>query len=340
MALLSNFFDLFIESAPWLLLGLLVAGLVKAFISADTLARHLGDSDYKAVAKAAFFGAPLPLCSCGVIPAAIGLRRNGASKAATTSFLISTPETGIDSISLSYVLLGPFMAIIRPIAALTTAITAGLMVGKDDTPNDSSTSSTCSSCCSNNTQPTPKEPSSLVNRLLNGIRFTAIDLVNDITKWLLIGLVLAALIKTYVPTEFLVQWGDSAFTFVLMALIGVPMYICATASTPIAASLLISGVSPGAVLVFLLVGPATNIGTLGLVNKELGKRTLIIYLSSVVLVSFAFGYAANYIVNHYGLSVVSQAEHAQHIISAPIAYGCSAILALLMMNSFFKKKLA
>ncbi|MGB1808626.1 MAG: permease, partial [Porticoccaceae bacterium] len=133
MLLLENFAALFMESAPWLILGLTVAGIMKVLIPSQLLAEHLGGSGPGATVKAALFGAPLPLCSCGVIPAALGLRRSGASKAATTSFLISTPETGVDSISISYAMLGPFMAVIRPIAAISSAITAGLLVGRDQT---------------------------------------------------------------------------------------------------------------------------------------------------------------------------------------------------------------
>ncbi len=130
--LLKNFIDLFLDSAPWLLLGLILAGLLKVFVPMAWMQKQLGGHGFKTVVKAALLGAPLPLCSCGVIPAAVGLRRSGASKAATTSFLVSTPETGVDSVTVSYVLLGPFMAIVRPIAAITSAIVAGLLVGRDD----------------------------------------------------------------------------------------------------------------------------------------------------------------------------------------------------------------
>jgi uncharacterized membrane protein YraQ (UPF0718 family) len=306
--LLENFVALFMESAPWLILGLTVAGIMKVLVPSQLLAEHLGGSGPGATVKAALFGAPLPLCSCGVIPAALGLRRSGASKAATTSFLISTPETGVDSISISYAMLGPFMAIIRPIAAISSAITAGLLVGKDPdraqhrparamaipavTPRLSyNKSHNRNLAAAANRQ---KQPGFMA-QLAVGLRFTFIDLVKDISLWLVIGLGFAALIKTFVPAEFLVQWGHGWLAFVVMALVGVPMYICATASTPIAAGLLFSGVSPGATLVFMLVGPATNIATMALVKNELGRRTLVIYLASVVGVGFVFGYLTNYL---------------------------------------------
>ena len=332
MVLIENFIDLFVESAPWLMLGLFVAGIMKVFVPSQLMAKHLGEPGLMSTVKAALFGAPLPLCSCGVIPAAVGLRRSGASKAATTSFLISTPETGVDSISISYAMLGPFMAIIRPIAAITSAIVAGILVGKDDTPANATQASALNaeeegSCCASEVQPAEE---SLAEKLKSGLRFTFVDLVRDIALWLLIGLAFAALIKTYVPNEFLVQWGDGFLAFVVMALVGVPMYVCATASTPIAAGLLFSGVSPGAALVFMLVGPATNIATVALVKKELGRRALAAYLTSVVGVGFAFGYLTNYLVGLWDMDFLAQAEQAHSMVNTPLAYASSMLLAGLM----------
>jgi uncharacterized membrane protein YraQ (UPF0718 family) len=346
MLLINNFIALFMESAPWLMLGLTVAGIVKVLVPSQLMAEHLGQPGPMATVKAALFGAPLPLCSCGVIPAALGLRRSGASKAATTSFLISTPETGVDSISISYAMLGPFMAIIRPIAAITSAITAGLLVGKENSIPPSASQQPAETCCASKTpepepccsteQPAIKPPTT-ADKLIAGLRFTYIDLVRDIALWLVIGLGFAALIKTYVPSEFLLQWGDGLLAFVVMALVGVPMYICATASTPIAAGLLFSGVSPGATLVFMLVGPATNIATMGLVKTELGNRALLAYLSSVVGVSFAFGYLTNYLAKLWDMDFMAQAEHVHGMVNTPLAYGASVILAGLMVYGLVRR---
>jgi len=336
MLLIENFIALFVESAPWLILGLFVAGMMKAFVPSQLMAKHLGEPGLMSTVKAALFGAPLPLCSCGVIPAAVGLRRSGASKAATTSFLISTPETGVDSISISYAMLGPFMAIIRPIAAITSAITAGILVGKDEVKEvtQSAETATESSCCASKTQ----EPEqTLPEKIKAGLHFTFIDLIKDIALWLIIGLSFAALIKTYVPNEFLAQWGDGFMAFVVMAVIGVPMYICATASTPIAAGLLFSGVSPGATLVFMLVGPATNIATMGLVKTELGNRALLAYLSSVVGVGFAFGLLTNYLAKLWNMDFMAQAEHVHGMVNTPLAYGASVVLAGLMIYGMVGK---
>ncbi|PIE83397.1 MAG: hypothetical protein CSA09_00520 [Candidatus Contendobacter odensis] len=354
MVLLNNFVGLFVESAPWLALGLLISGIMKIFVTSHFLSHHLGKPGLVSTIKAALLGAPLPLCSCGVIPAAIGLRRSGASKAATTSFLISTPETGVDSVSISYAMLGPFMAIVRPIAAIASAIIAGILVGHDEEKQKTSCSqeklppdqdSCCSSestktvsvdsCCNTESCNTGKQH--VLQRIKDGLQFTFIDLLKDISLWLLIGFIFAALIRTFVPIEFLAQWGDSLLAFVVMALIGVPMYICATASTPIAAGLLFSGVSPGAVLIFLLVGPATNIATIGLVQRELGHRALAAYLGSVVSVAFIFGFFTNHAASIWEMDFLAQTEHVHNLVNPLLAYSSSILLAVLMCYALYKR---
>jgi uncharacterized membrane protein YraQ (UPF0718 family) len=348
MLFIHHFIELFVEAAPWLLMGFAVAGIMKVFVPSELLARHLGEPGLMATVKAALIGAPLPLCSCGVIPAALGLRRSGASKAATTSFLISTPETGVDSVTVSYAMLGPFMAVIRPIAAISTAITAGLLVGKDtDEPISSAPiGSRCaskqltpvSSCCSKTTTKIPPSVS-LLKRLKTSFQFTFIDLLKDISLWLMIGLAIAALVKAYVPTESLTQWGDGFMAFLVMALIGVPMYICALASTPIAAGLLFAGVSPGATLVFMLVGPATNIATIGLVKRELGNRALAAYLGSVVGVGFAFGYLTNYLAARWNIDFVAQTQEAHAMLNSSVAIALAILLAGLIIYALGSKYL-
>ncbi|MCH1930809.1 permease [Shewanella sp. A25] len=512
--LLKNFIDLFLDSAPWLLLGLILAGLLKVFVPMAWMQKQLGGHGFKTVVKAALLGAPLPLCSCGVIPAAVGLRRSGASKAATTSFLVSTPETGVDSVTVSYVLLGPFMAIVRPIAAVTSAIVAGLLVGRDDDDgkpaiasdaakttaatssccapkaNDDAnkaasaneaigtdtTSSCCSSskaapsvkpvssCCSssenkakvkvedkveakpafkmmpmqssslmaanatagtvamgsavigskigssmgsikaisptvsNAAQVEKVKPSasccsseakadqaaapivvvkkgaccgsepaiksaqsvsaqaegasccastkdtatelkseSVLTRIGVGLKYAATDLVRDTTLWLLVGLFFAALVQTYVPADFLAKWGDGIGAMLVMVLISIPMYICATASTPIAAGLLLAGVSPGAVLVFMMAGPATNIATLGVVSNELGKRALFGYLSGVLGVALVAGLVVNYLVDSFGFVVMPQIGHEHQMLPSWLVATSGIVLAALMARVLWQK---
>ncbi|MBE0350530.1 SO_0444 family Cu/Zn efflux transporter [Pseudoalteromonas lipolytica] len=387
MDLLNNFWQLFLLSAPWLMLGLLIAGLLNVYLPANFLNRHLGKEGLWTTIKAAFIGAPMPLCSCGVIPAAIGLRRAGASKSATTAFLVSTPETGVDSVSVSYVLLGPFMAIIRPIAAVCSAIAAGVLVGKDHEIHsqhkhqaataDDNSAGCCSSntaaevkkepsCCSSNTSAEVKKESSgfstedsasikadrccksekpslsiesRVAKFKRAIRFSCNKLLEDTMVWLVIGLFFAALVQTYVPESYLSQWGSGIFAMLVVILISIPMYICATASTPIAAGLLLSGVSPGAVLVFMLAGPATNIATLGVVGKELGKRAVFAYLTGVIGMALLFGFLTDYLVDEFGFVVAPMMGTEHEVLPHWLSLASGIILAILMLRLVFKMAL-
>ncbi len=389
--LADNFVALFVESAPWLLLGLLVAGLMHELVPVDILKKHMGANNFASVSKAAIIGAPLPLCSCGVIPAAIGLRRSGASKSSTISFLVSTPETGVDSVSVSYALLGPVFAVVRPIAAIISAMVAGIMVmlfGKETEDNhanpshssggdakhtccassstksastksasDSSVSScsepkqikpsSCSSsetessmancdgateieetsCCASTSSKIQKENKhSWFQKTVTIMQFSSGKLLRDITFWLMLGLVMAAAIQTFVPSNFLTQWGDGFIAMLVMALIGVPMYICATASTPLALGFLAAGLSPGAILVFMMAGPATNIATMGMIAKEMGTRTLVLYLTSVITTSILFGYGLNTLFAIAEFSLPNAQMHAHEHSSLQWLYLASAVL--------------
>lgn len=365
----QNFLALFMESAPWLLLGLLVAGVMHELVPVSFLEKHMGSTSFGSISKAAIIGAPLPLCSCGVIPAALGLRRSGASKASTVSFLVSTPETGVDSVSVSYALLGPLFAIVRPIAAITSAIYAGVMVrffAEAEEAQRRQPDMTQSSCCGSKQVPKPEPqiqantsccssekahvhdhestdkplPESSPSKIKSVLSYASGKLLEDIVVWLLIGLALAAAIKTWVPTDFLTQWGDGVVAMLVMALIGIPMYICATASTPLAVGFLAAGLSPGAVLVFLMAGPATNVSTMGMIKQEMGARTLALYLFSVISASLSFGYALNYLVSSFSLSsMIKTASHVhEHGAGVQIIYGlCAILLAGLMVRLGVKK---
>lgn len=359
MDLLNNFWQLFLLSAPWLMLGLLIAGLLNVYLPANFLNKHLGKEGFWTTVKAALIGAPMPLCSCGVIPAAIGLRRAGASKSATTAFLVSTPETGVDSVSVSYVLLGPFMAIIRPIAAICSAIVAGVLVGRDSDKQqitaavETEVKTSCcaskpaeaevkTSCCASKPSQSkaetsccdtaPTAPQSQWQKMRQAISFSCNKLLSDTMVWLMIGLFFAALVQTYVPESFLTQWGSGIVAMLVVILISIPMYICATASTPIAAGLLLSGVSPGAVLVFMLAGPATNIATLGVVANELGKRAVAAYLTGVIGVALIFGFLADYLVTEFGFVVSPLLGEEHEVLPHWLSFICGVILLLLILR--------
>ncbi len=352
MLLAEHFFDLFLDAAPWLLGGLVIAGLIHSFISTETLAKHLGQDNLASTVKAALFGAPLPLCSCSVIPAAMSLKRNGASKSATVSFLVSTPETGADSIAVSYALLGPFMAIIRPIAAVLSAISAGLLtqyfkdlpspetepetVSAEGSPKETTSCCASKSCGSSSKAKESDKPqesqSRFFQRFMDGQRYAFVDIFNDMAGWLLVGLLLAAATLTWVPEQFLTQWGDGFTAMLVMALVGIPMYICATASTPIAAGLLLSGLSPGAVLVFMLAGPATNMATLGIIKRELGGRAVVTYLTGVLSVAFLSGFATNALVHYFNIDIQAQLAASENLLPEWLMLGSAMILAALIIH--------
>jgi uncharacterized membrane protein YraQ (UPF0718 family) len=316
--LVENILHIALISAPWLLLGLVAAGLIHAWLPMKLVGRTLGGSGVGAVFRAALVGAPLPLCSCGTLPAAFSLRRSGASPASTTSFLIATPETGVDSVALSWVLLGPFMALLRPLAAILSAVSAGLMVGRIDSgeryPQDElpvmpseQAQPVCdpsSCCCTEEEQPKEVKQGGW-RRSFDGLKYAFSTLLDDLALWLAIGIVAAAMVITLLPPDLLSEWGSGPLAMLLILLISVPMYVCATASTPLAHAMLYAGVSPGTVLVFLLAGPASNLASIALVRKELGGRALIAYLVGVAGVSVLLGVVLDFTVDFFTFDILA-----------------------------------
>ena len=281
MQYISNYFDVLFsltsDMAPFLLLGFLFAGLLKVLVPPDLMSRYLGKSNASSVINASLLGVPLPLCSCGVLPAGIALYKNGASKGSSVSFLISTPQTGIDSILVTWSMLGLPFAILRPIVAFFTGIMGGLITNKVE-----------KSKVTNHI----KNQTSVRNKfsIIKVLHYAFVEMVADIANWLVIGLLIAALITVVVPADFFTEFHLTGIKGMLLILIvSIPLYICATASVPIAAVLLLKGLSPGALLVFLMAGPATNAATITVIGKNLGRKTLISYLSSLILGSIFFG---------------------------------------------------
>ena len=279
------------QMAPWLLLGFLVAGLLSVYVSPRWLERHLGGRGMGPVWKASLLGVPLPLCSCGVIPVAASLRRHGASPAATTAFLISTPQTGVDSIAVTGALLGPVYAVFRPLAALLTGVLGGGLVqlaeGKEPTVTDGDDAD---------------GPPAVGSRLRAALSYGFETLPRDIGKALLVGLVLAALISVLVPAGSLTGLlGGGVLPVLLMMAVGIPLYVCATGSVPLAAGFIHAGVSPGAALAFLIAGPATNAATITTLMRVLGRRTTVIYLCTVAASAFGGGLLLDAVAGNFDL---------------------------------------
>lgn len=299
--LLSIFWNLVVESAPWLLLGYFIAGVIKQVIPSEWVQKQLAKPGLLSITKGALIGAPLPLCSCGVIPTALAVRKAGASRGATASFLVATPETGVDSIAFSYAMLGPIFAIARPISALISAVIAGVLVHKFDTDDVVAEPAPApKSCCSMSKPKAEPEPPTLGERLVQAVQYGYGRMIADTAKWLFIGLTAAALVTAYVPQSFFLQWGDGVIAMLIMVIVGLPMYICATASTPVAASFLFAGLSPGAALVFMLTGPATNIATMGVIREQLGNRSLVAYLIGVIATAITAGLVLNQLYGVFG----------------------------------------
>jgi hypothetical protein len=261
---------LFAEMAPYLLLGFALAGILHVYFPKHKVAKYLGKKNLKSVMNAAILGIPLPLCSCGVIPTGISFNKNGASNGATVSFLISTPQTGVDSILVTYSLLGLPFAIIRPIAAFITGIIGGGLTNiGDDTKEELF----------------ENEPEQQIqgSKIIAAARYAFIEFLQDIAKWLLIGLVIAALIAAAVPDNFVELYMTNPYLNMLLVLVAsIPMYVCATGSVPIAAVLMMKGLSPGAAFVFLMAGPATNAATMTVIRQAMGKKALYSYLVSII----------------------------------------------------------
>lgn len=296
------------EGALFILIGFAIAGLLHEFLPTEVISRHLGRDDPKSVALASLLGAPIPLCSCGVLPAVAALQRKGAGKAPLLSFAISTPETGVDSIALSWALLGPVMAIVRPLTAVATAMTAGLaaIFVRDDAPTTpleptlaahahpaAGAGDACEdACAAAEGAPAPPPDRSWRARSRRVLGFGFGTLLDEIAFWLVVGVLLTGLLSALLPDRFfsdVLGWEKGLLPMLAMAAIGVPLYLCASASTPVAAALVAKGLSPGAALVFLLTGPATNAATIAVIGSLLGRRHLRIYLGSILAVSLAAG---------------------------------------------------
>lgn len=277
--------DLLNEMTPYLLLGFLIAGMLHEFVPRRIYADKLSGNNFRSVIWAALFGVPLPLCSCGVIPTATSLYREGASKGATVSFLISTPQTGVDSILATASVIGIPFAILRPLVAFVTAMAGGTITNRI-CKNDNNVAQKTEE---------QKTDKSFLQKVTGALRYGFIDMIQDIGKWIVIGLVIAAVITVVLPDNFFVSFSNYPLLNMLMILVvSMPMYLCATGSVPIAAALMLKGLSPGAALVLLMAGPATNMATMLVINKVLGRRTLVTYLATIMAGAIGFGLFIDY----------------------------------------------
>ncbi|MBN1358990.1 MAG: permease [Sedimentisphaerales bacterium] len=324
-----DFWSVFAEMSPYLLFGFFVAGLLSMAVSRRMVERHLGGRGALPLFKAAIFGIPLPLCSCGVIPVSMSLHKQGASKGATVSFLLSTPQTGVDSILVTYSLLGLVFAIFRPLVALVTGVVGGLLANVFGQNKNASAA----------TNPAPDDPptaSTWRKRFLDGMDYAFVTLPRDIGKPLLLGLVIAAIISALVPDDFFAdKLGRGLPAMLVMMAVGIPIYVCASASVPVAAALILKGLSPGAALVFLMTGPATNAAGLATIWNALGRRTALLYLLTVAACALGAGLLLDALVYNTEIKVMTHT----HQMIPPLVQNLAAFVLLALLSYGFYTRL-
>lgn len=363
MQFITNYFSeliyLFKEMAPWLLLGLVFAGLLKVYFPQKHIDKYLGKANAKSAVNASLLGVPMPLCSCGVIPTGISFYKNGASKGATNSFLISTPQTGVDSIFATYSMLGWPFAILRPIVAFTTGIMGGILTNwlikekpkpalpvnplfaglKLDVKKAGRKEATCDDAdCG--CHPAPAKES---HSLIKAANYAFVELLQDISKWLVLGFLVAALISVILPDDFFSMFrGYGIFEILIVLAASVPIYVCATGSIPIAAVLLMKGVSPGAALVFMMAGPATNVATITVIGKTMGRKSMFIYLASIIGGAIFFGLLINWFIPaEFILSKMNHMAHgeAHEMLPGWLGISASVFLLIALVGGYFVERI-
>lgn len=318
-----------LELAPSLLVGLFIAGLIHAYIPPDLIRRGLSRPDWRSVVRASVVGVPLPLCSCGVIPTALGLRREGASSGAATSFMISTPQTGVDSILVTAAFLGWPFAIFKLIAAFVTGVIGGVLVNRTVAEPAAAHADGTEQLAARS------RPEGIIARIIEAVRYAVFDLLGAIHLWLVIGVLAAALVTTLTPADFFAgrAWADGLTGMLVMLAIALPLYVCTTASVPIAASLIAAGLPAGSALVFLMAGPATNLATIGAVFRTLGGAVLAIYLGTVVVMSLGFGLLFDQLLPTVSVQTVAH-EHHQGGLQTLSALLLLALMALIAAQQY------
>ena len=329
----KELFVIISEMAPYLMLGFFFAGLLHLLFPKKKVRKYMGQNNFRSIINAALLGIPLPLCSCGVIPTSISFYKHGASKASTVSFLISTPQTDIDSIFVTYSMLGLPMAIIRPIVAFITGLFGGLVTKKVD-PEKAET-------IINNNDNGDEMPKGFFPRIKEMFRYSFIEFLQDISTWLIIGLLIAAIISVLVPDDFFADKIPNQFVGMLaMLLISGPIYICATASVPVAAVLMLKGFSPGAALVLLMAGPVTNAATITMIGKVLGKKSLFAFIGTVIIGSLLSGLFIDYVLPPQWFRISEHFGHMGHnheMLPEWLKIGSAVTLTLLIINGYIQK---
>jgi uncharacterized membrane protein YraQ (UPF0718 family) len=339
----TNFFELLNAMAIYILVGILFAGVLKQIIPEDFVSKHLGDGNFSSVFKASLLGIPMPLCSCSVIPFANSLKKEGASKGAVQSFLISTPITGADSIMATYGFFGWVFTLYRVISSFIIAIVAGVLQNmvdnKFDKSKDKEEKEESHCCCTSSCSSEKEEKIKKSFNIKEVFDYAFNTIFKDFAKPLLFGLLLGAVFTTFLPKEYASAVFENQFlSYGLILLISIPLYVCATASLPIAASLMLSGLSGGAAFIFLSAGPATNSVTMSVIYKSLGRSALVIYLGTIATLSLAFGYIFD--LYFPALDILNYINHKeeQNILNIAASIIMLMLMAYYLIQPLFKKE--
>ena len=329
--------------APYLLVGFLLAGIMHVLVPKTMVQRYMGNNTFSSVLYASLLGIPLPLCSCGVLPTGIAFRKQGASPGATVSFLISTPQTGIDSMIATYSLLGLPYAIARPIIAFVSGIGGGMLTNifrEPEKPKPQFTLNLPKPPCDKNCGCEQSIPNKQT-KIRAIFQYAYIDFIQDIGKWILIGLVLATAVSLVIPDDFFTSISTNPLVHIaFVLLLSVPIYTCATGSIPVAAALLLKGISPGAALVFLMAGPATSIASITVLIQTVGKRITLLYVLSIVIAAVSFGLLIDFVLPQHWFSIEQLPHIHDHNEFSWFEYVSTAILFASIAFSFIRKKMS
>lgn len=352
----NEILQMFVEMSPYILLGLVFVGILNMYFNKDLIIKHTGKNNLLSVLKASLFGIPLPLCSCGVIPTSVFMSKSGASKGSTVSFLTSTPQTGVDSIIATYGMMGGVFAVFRPFAALIMGITSGTLVKlfdrsernrfmeldtmeSEDSCDDSCSESSCNddSCSteSNDENKTFKE------KVKSSSKYAFVEFLDDISVQFIIGVIISGLIAYFLPAELIKSYSiqSGIIAMIIVSLFAAPMYVCATASIPIAVTLMMKGFSPGVAFVFLAVGPATNAASFSVLIKALGYKITMVYLISLLILSILMGYLLDFIFKYFSFNPVEVMSHSHEgIFFTPEVKVILSVLFVILLGFSLKRK--
>lgn len=329
MMIPETILELTLLAAPWLLFGLLVAGLVKGLVPERLIQQWLSGTGFTPILRGAVLGLPLPMCSCGAIPTALTLYRGGAGRGPTTSFLIGTPGAGLDSLSITLALMGPFMMVARAIGAVFAAVFTGLLTAMTRSSSQAITAEAadCGGCSEGSCE--TASDTGAAPGLGYGLRYAFSDMLDDISLWIVIGLAVAGILMTLTPPQGLAVLGSGIGPMLLMAVIGIPLYLCAAATTPIAAALMLEGLSPGTALVLMLAGPVTSLATLAVFRREMGVAALGLYLVGITLSTVGAGLATDWLIGVLDLDILTSVSAVQEWVPAMVEWLALGILIVL-----------